>query len=72
MTTLRDIERAICCPHGTCISPRDCYADDRSRQHPVHIHQAARAVQRLLCEAWRDWPKNDGPMTRSRTLGEEG
>jgi len=72
MTTLRDIERAICCPHGTCISPRDCYADDRSRQHPVNIQHAAKAVHRLLCEAWRHWPKNDGPMTRSRTLGEEG
>ena len=72
MTTLRDLERAICCPHGTCISPGDCDADDRSRSHPVNIHHAARAVQALLLQAWRDYPRNDGPMVRSRTYGEEG
>ena len=72
MTTLRDLERAICCPHGTCISPGDCYADDKSRAHPVNIQHAAKAVQRLLCQAWRDWPRNGGPMSRSRNIGEEG
>jgi hypothetical protein len=40
--------------------------------HPVHTQQAAKAVQALLLQAWRDYPKNDGPLTRSRTLGEEG
>ena len=48
-----EIKRAICCPSGTCISPRDCYAEDRSRSYPVHIHEAAEAVVRLLCEQWR-------------------
>ncbi len=70
--TRTEIARAICCPAGTCISPGDCYADDRSRHHPVHIQQAAKAVQALLLKAWRDYPKNDGPMVRSRTYGEEG
>ena len=72
MTTLRDLERAICCPHGTCISPGDCYADDRSRSHPVNIQHAAKAVHRLLCKEWREYPRGDGPMSRSRTYGEEG
>lgn len=49
-----EIKRAICCPSGICISPRDCYADDRSRSYPVQIHDAAEAVVRLLCEQWRD------------------
>lgn len=72
MTTLSDIRRAICCPDGTCCSPRDCYAEDRSRSQLVDIHHAARAVHRLLCQAWRDYPRGDGPMSRSRTYGEEG
>jgi hypothetical protein len=71
-TSLADIRRAICCPAGTCISPRDCYAEDRSRSQLVDIHHAARAVQALLLAAWRDYPRNDGPMVRSRTYGEEG
>ena len=49
-----EIKRAICCPSGTCISPRDCYAEDRSRSYPVQIHEAADAGVRLLCEQWRD------------------
>lgn len=72
MTTLADIRRTICCPSGTCISPRDCYAEDRSRSQLVDIHHAARAVHRLLCQAWRDYPRGYGPMSRSRTYGEEG
>lgn len=72
MTTLRDLERAICCPAGTCISPSACYAEDRSRSHLVDIHQAARAVQALMLRSWRDYPRGDGPMSRSRTYGEEG
>lgn len=71
-TSLSDLRRTICCPSGTCISPRDCYADDRSRSQLVDIHHAARAVQALLLQAWRDYPRNDGPMSRSRTYGEEG
>lgn len=72
MTTIRDLERAICCPSGTCCSPRDCYAEDRSRSQLVDIHHAARAVQALLVRNWRDYPRSDGPMTRSRNIGEEG
>ena len=52
--TLHAIERAICCPSGRCISPDDCYAHDRSRAYPVHIHEAAEAVVKLLCERWRE------------------
>lgn len=46
--TLRDIERAICCPHGVCSSPGACYAEDRSRSYPVQIQEAARAVVALI------------------------
>lgn len=68
MTTIRDLERAICCPSGTCMSPRDCYAEDRSRSQLVNIQHAAQAVHRLLCEAWKDYPRNGGPMTRTRSM----
>ena len=62
-----EIKRAICCPSGICISPRDCYAEDRSRSYPVQIHEAADAVVRLLCEQWRDASQRqmrdrDGPV----------
>ena len=72
MTTIRDLEPAICCPSGTCCSPRDCYAEDRSRSQLVDIHHAARAVHALLVRNWRDYPRSDGPMSRSRNIGEEG
>lgn len=68
MTTLADIRRTICCPSGTCCSPRDCYAEDRSRSQLVNIQHAAQAVHRLLCEAWKDYPRNGGPMTRTRSM----
>jgi hypothetical protein len=45
--TPAEIARVICCPSGRCISPHDCYALDRSRSYPVHIHDAAVAVARL-------------------------
>ena len=47
-----DLRRAICCPRGACMDPRNCYADDRSRAYPVHIHEAAEAVAQLLQDAW--------------------
>lgn len=72
MTTLADIRRTICCPAGTYISPGDCYADDASRSQLVDIHHAARAVHALLVRNWRDYPRGDGPMSRSRNIGEEG
>jgi len=52
--TASDLRRAICCPRGACMDPRNCCADDRSRAYPVHIHEAAEAVAKLLCERWRD------------------
>lgn len=44
----QDLARIICCPSGRCISPENCYADDRSRAYPVHIHEAAEAVLRAV------------------------
>lgn len=66
--TLRELKKAICCPHGTCVSPSFCCVDDKSRSHLVNVQHAAKAVHRLLCEAWRDYPRGNGPMTRTRTL----
>lgn len=68
--TLRDIERAICCPGGTCASPTACYAEDRSRSYRVQIHEAARAVGALYLAAWRAYPVSDGPITRRKVLGD--
>lgn len=48
--TIRDVERAICCPGGKCTSPNECYAEDRSRSYPVHIHDAAVAVAKMMGE----------------------
>lgn len=62
--TASDIRRAICCPRGACMDPRNCYADDRSRAYPVHIHEAAEAVARLLCERWRDAGAERGEVWR--------
>ena len=45
--TLVKIERAICCPSGTCTSPNNCYAEDRTRSYPVQIQDAAKAVVKL-------------------------
>jgi hypothetical protein len=52
--TASDLRRAICCPRGVCIAPEACYAADKSRAYRVHIHEAAEAVAKLLCERWRD------------------
>lgn len=68
MLTRDDLEKAICCPHGVCISPGACYAEDRSRSQLVNIQHAAQAVHKLLCEAWKDYPRNGGPMTRTRSM----
>lgn len=46
--TVADLRRAICCPRGVCIDQRNCYADDKLRAYPVHIHEAADAVAKLL------------------------
>lgn len=54
-----EIKRAICCPAGVCIAPGACYAEDRSRSYPVHIHEAAEAVVRLLTEQWRAASKRE-------------
>ena len=69
--TRAEILRAICCDN-VCSVPHACRMHDTTRAHLVDIHHAARAVQALLVKAWRDYPKNDGPMVRSRTYGEEG
>ena len=45
--TLVEIERAICCPSGTCTSPNNCYAEDHTRSYPVQIQDAAKAVAKL-------------------------
>ncbi len=45
--TLVEIERAICCPTGTCTSPNNCYAEDHTRSYPVQIQDAAKAVAKL-------------------------
>jgi hypothetical protein len=45
--TLVKIERAICCPSGTCTSPNNCYAEDHTRSYPVQIQDAAKAVAKL-------------------------
>ena len=44
---LVEIERAICCPSGTCTSPNNCYAEDHTRSYPVQIQDAAKAVAKL-------------------------
>jgi hypothetical protein len=59
---LSTICRAICCPSGVCIRPERC--DATNRNVPVNIPHAAAAVHRLLCEQWRSYPRNDGPMAR--------
>ena len=52
--TLHDVARAICCPpsasrpHGGCISPEACYAEDRSRSYPVQMYDAAVATSALF------------------------
>jgi hypothetical protein len=45
--TIAEIERAICCPSGTCTSPTACYAEDRTRSYPVQLQDAAKAVAKL-------------------------
>ena len=45
--TLRDVERAICCPSGCENEPDDCKA--------VHFYLEARAVAGLYCEMWKAW-----------------
>ena len=45
--TIAEIERAICCPSGTCTSPTACYAEDPTRSYPVQIQGAAKAVAKL-------------------------
>ena len=45
--TLVEIERAICCPSGTCTSPNNCYTEDHTRSYPVQIQDAAKAVAKL-------------------------
>jgi hypothetical protein len=45
--TIAEIERAICCPSGTCTSPTACYAEDPTRSYPVQIQDAAKAVTKL-------------------------
>ncbi len=62
-----DIARAICCEGQPCMRPEAC---DAGKEHrvPVNPRKAAKAVHRLLCEAWRDYPRGNGPMTRTRTL----
>ena len=68
MPSASDLERAICCPSGTCALPSACYAVDRSRSYPVQIQEAARAVAALYVRAWREYAGNTGPMVARRTL----
>lgn len=45
--TLRDVERAICCPDGKCAQIAECLA---------HAYgDEARAVALLYCEMWKAW-----------------
>ena len=52
--SLLTIKKTICCPKGKCIAPYDCYALDRSRSYPVHIHDAAEALLKLLRNTLQD------------------
>lgn len=65
------LAKAICCEGQPCLKPDACDAG-REYRVPISPHKAAMAVRALLCEAWRDYPRSDGPMSRSRTYGEEG
>lgn len=69
--SLRDLERAICCPNGKCCSPTDCYAEDRSRAVPVKIRASAQAVQRLLHERFEAWIR-EPKTTATVTVTKEG
>lgn len=51
--TATAVERAICCPHGTCTSPHACYAEDRTRSQIVNIQEAAKAVAQLYRARWK-------------------
>jgi hypothetical protein len=65
--TVADLRRAICCPRGVCIDQRNCYADDKSRAYPVHIHEAAEAVAKLLSTANGEYhAKTTALTTRAR------
>ena len=61
--TIHDIERAICCPGG-------CRGDIRRMCTSSLYHEAAAAVAALYVAAWREYPRNAGPMVVTRVLGE--
>lgn len=64
MTLHEKLKRAICCPSGTCSSPADCYATSH-RDVPVKLDAAAKAVARVIQDAWR---KQAGPWSRERAV----
>lgn len=64
MTLHDQIKRAICCPSGVCSSPGDCYATGH-RDVPVKLDAAAKAVAKVIQDAWR---KQEGPWIREKEL----
>ena len=62
------LARAICCD-GPCSAPDACRLDER-RPHLVDVRDAAARAHRLLCEAWRTWPRSNGPMSVERAAKE--
>jgi hypothetical protein len=50
------LARAICCEGQPCIRPEACDAN-REYRVPVSPTKAAEAVRVLLCQQWREWPK---------------
>ena len=54
--TNEDLARAICCEGQPCIRPEACDAI-REYRVPVSPTKSAEAVRVLLCQQWREWPK---------------
>lgn len=67
MIPIPDLARTICCEGGPCIRPESC---DALRPDRVSIcpRRSAEAVQRLLCERYRDYATPAGPISRRREI----
>lgn len=47
---------AICCEGKPCMRPEACDAN-REYRVPVSPKKAAAVVRKMLCQQWREWPK---------------
>jgi len=70
--TRDDYARAMCCRDGPC--KHDPCQRDTMQLIPIHIaadiaHALHQRHTATLCERWREWPRNSGPLSRTTVYG---